>query len=124
MVLIFEILLFITGLWALIAGKLPAKLNKILFGRNATELSPNKTRLIGMLFISPVILAFFVGVIFGLFFDQQNIIFLTVFELLYLLFIIFVTTLMVKKEKQKKEISNETIDLEAQEALSSLEEQD
>ena len=124
MVLIFEILLFITGLWALIAGKLPTKLNRILFGRNATELSPNKTRLIGMLFISPVILAFFVGVIFGLFFDQQNIIFLTVFELLYLLFIIFVATLMVKKEKQKKEISNETIDLEAQEALSSLEEQD
>jgi L-asparagine transporter-like permease len=124
MILIFEVLLFIIGLWALIAGKLPVKLNKILFGKHATELSSNKTRLIGLLFISPFILAFFVGLIFGIFFDQDNLIFLSVFEFLYLLFIVFVAAFMVKKEKQKKDAASETIELEAQDTLSSLEDQD
>ena len=124
MILIFEALLFIIGIWALIAGKIPEKLNKILFGKHATELSENRTRLIGMLFISPLVVAFFLGFILAFFFNQDSVTFLGIFEFLYLLFIVFVVTWMVKKEKEKKQSSSETIDLQAQDQLSSLEDQE
>lgn len=62
---IVEILMLITGFWALISGKLPSGLFKILFGKGDYNTEPGKARLIGLLLASPIPLTFLSGIALG-----------------------------------------------------------
>ena len=63
MLLIIEILFLIAGLWALVSGKLPAGVFRVLFGNGQYELAPDRARLFGLLLASPLPVAFLVTLV-------------------------------------------------------------
>ena len=69
---IVEILMAITGVWALFSGKPPAGLFKVLFGKGEYKADPKQARLIGLLLVSPLPLAFLAGIIGSLSADPSG----------------------------------------------------
>lgn len=99
MVLILEIVLLFIGLWALFSGKIPMGLNKFIFGKNACVLSPNKTRLMGLFFLTPLPVSFVVLFVLAIFFGSDATFYGIIFEFLYILFVVGIADFVLKKEK-------------------------
>ena len=81
--LVIEILFLIAGVWLIITGKIPGGLFQVLFGKGDYRLSPLHARLFGLLLASPLPVIFSVGFIYALFFGQSNLLFPTIFEIVY-----------------------------------------
>lgn len=67
MILILEIIFLIAGLWAIATGKLPA----FLFGGGHYTAEGTAVRLLGILLILPLPLAFMAGIVLGLLFGED-----------------------------------------------------
>jgi hypothetical protein len=94
--LILEITMFISGLLALITGKLPPSLFKLLFGKGEYQADSNTARLFGLLLMSPFPLAILFGVLFG----PERAAYATGFEVLIVLVVALIAARMVRRFRQ------------------------
>ncbi len=103
MLLIIEILFLVAGLWAIIAGRMPAGLFRVLFGKGQYELPPPQARLFGLLLSSPFPLSFLVAFLLGGWLGQAGLAYSTIFEALYVV-AITVTSIVVARKIRRPEI--------------------
>lgn len=73
MLLVLEILFFITGAWALITGNIPSRLFKVLFGKGNYQAESGRVRMIGLLLAAPLPIALVVGFVAGALFGGEAI---------------------------------------------------
>ncbi len=99
--LIVEILMLIAGLWALITGKLPEKLFKVLFGKGNYQAEPKQARLLGLLLASPLPLAFLSGLILALLFGAEGAQFAGLVEILIIIIVCIAAVIFVSKFKNQ-----------------------
>ncbi|MCI0397018.1 MAG: hypothetical protein L0332_10335 [Chloroflexi bacterium] len=99
--LIVEILLFIAGILALITGKLPDKLFKLLFGKGEYHVEPPRARLFGLLLASPLPIAFTAGVILGLLFGQEGAGYASYLEFIILIAVCIAAIIIARRLRQK-----------------------
>lgn len=100
MLLIIEILFLVAGLWAIITGKIPMGFLRFLFGKGDYFLPSKRTRLLGLFFLSPLPLSFLVSIILVGLFGAKGTGFAIVFEIIYVLVVITVSIVILRKAKQ------------------------
>jgi len=99
MLLIIELLFLFVGLWAIIVGKLPAGLFKLLFGQGDYELPPNQTRLFGLLLSSPFPVSTTVLLFLTNYFGIEGTGYAIIFEIVYILIIITTSIIIARKAR-------------------------
>jgi hypothetical protein len=77
MLLAIEVILLISGIWALVTGKLPS----FLFGGPKYKLEGRGVRLLGVVLLLPIPIALVVGVVLGLLFGEEAQAYAMLFEL-------------------------------------------
>ncbi len=97
---IIEILFLVAGVWLLFSGKIPSKYFSILFGKGDYVLSSGKTRLLGLLLLSPLPLVLFVSFTLALFLGDKATTPATIFEIVYDLVVIGIAIFVARKIRQ------------------------
>jgi hypothetical protein len=103
--LIIEILMAVAGAWALISGRLPSRLFKILFGKGEYTAEPRQARLIGLLLVSPIPLSFVGSIILGILFAADGVAYAAILEFFILIAVCVVAVVVARKVKNQKEHS-------------------
>ena len=98
--LILEVLMFISGLVALITGKLPSSLFKLLFGKGEYQTDSNTARLFGLLLMSPFFLAILGGLLLGLLFGPDGADYATIFEAVVVIAVPIIAAVMARRFRQ------------------------
>jgi hypothetical protein len=92
-----ELLFLATGLWAIISGKLPAGLFSFLFGKGEYELSPNKTRMLGLVLASPLPVSFLDSFLLTAMVGEKATGYAIIFETTYILAIMVFLIIVARK---------------------------
>jgi hypothetical protein len=98
--LIVEIAMLIAGIMALVTGKLPSGLFRVLFGKGEYRTEAGKARLFGLLLAAPLPLAFLGGVVIALLFGEEGSPYATTFELLVLVVVGFAASVIARRMRQ------------------------
>lgn len=99
--LIVEILMAVTGAWALISGKLPSRLFKILFGKGEYAAEPRQTRLIGLLLVSPIPLSVVGSLLLGILFAADGVAYAAILEFFIVIAVCIVAVIVARKVKNQ-----------------------
>ena len=98
--LILEVLMFISGLVALITGKLPASLFKLLFGKGEYQADSTSARLFGILLMSPLPLALLAGLVLGVLFGADATGYAAIAELVIVVGVAIIAAVMARRFRQ------------------------
>ncbi|MCP4417861.1 MAG: hypothetical protein GY805_14650 [Chloroflexi bacterium] len=99
--LIVEILMLIAGIWALVSGKLPSGLFKVLFGKGEYMANPRQARLIGLLLTSPIPLTFLGGLLLGVLFGADAVQYSAILEIFILIVVCILAVIIARKVKNQ-----------------------
>ncbi len=99
MLLIVEFIFLAVGLWAIIAGKVPDTVFRVLFGKGEYGLTPSQTRLLGVLLASPLPVVILVSSVFTLIFGDKATGYSLIFEVIYIVSVAIVTTIVARRLK-------------------------
>lgn len=94
-----DIIFFIVGMWALIAGKLPGSLLRLLFGKGEFAMSTRKVRGIGLLLALPFSVSLAFIMFSALFHVKNNLGFMSVLEIFLLIAVSVLVIVMVRESK-------------------------
>lgn len=97
--LIVEISMFIAGFWALITGKLPESLFKLLFGKGEYHAEPKEARLFGLLLASPIPLSFLGGLLMGGLFGADGAQYAVLLETFILIVVCIIAVIIARSIK-------------------------
>jgi hypothetical protein len=103
MLFIIELMLLAAGLWAMISGRLPARLLRLLFGKGEYVLRPNRARWYGLLLASPFPVASSVAFLLGALFGEIATRTAIVFEYLYLIAVIIASVVVARRIRRPSE---------------------
>lgn len=95
--LIIELLLLCAGIVALVSGKLPAGLFRVLFGKGEYALPANRARWYGLLLASPLPVALLAGLFLGVFLGDSATSLAQAFELTYLIVVCIASILIARR---------------------------
>lgn len=99
--LIVEILFLIGGLWAIVSGKLPSRLFKILFGKGEYMAEPRDARLFGLLLASPLLISLLLGFILSLLFGTEGLVYANILEILIIITVSTIAIFAARKFKHQ-----------------------
>lgn len=99
MLFVIELIFLFTGIWAIIGGKLPASLFKLLFGKGEYHISPNQTRLFGLLLSSPLPITYTASNILVNSFGIEGIGYAIIFETVYILIVITISIIFSRRAR-------------------------
>ncbi len=102
MLLIVELIFLAVGLWAIIAGKVPDSVLRLLFGKGEYGLTPTQTRLLGVLLASPFPVVILVSAVFTLIFGDKATGYSLIFEIIYIVSVAIITTIVARRLKSSQ----------------------
>jgi hypothetical protein len=94
-----ETLLFVAGLWLLLAGRTPNKVFQLLFVRGNYQLAPRRARLLGLLLVSPFPLAYAISSLLATFAPNVSPQISLVFEVIYVFIVVILAIRMAFKSR-------------------------
>ena len=97
--LIVEILMLIAGLWALITGKLPETLFKVLFGKGKYYIDSKNARLLGILLALPIPLVFISGLVLSMFFGGDSVLYAALLEIVIVIVVSIISMVIARRIK-------------------------
>lgn len=108
MLLIIEVLFLVVGVWAIISGKIPTAFFKLLFGKGEYALSPNNTRLFGLLLASPRPASFLVSILLTALLGTNGMGYAAMFEFVLIFTVIILSIFIARKARlsERKEIDH------------------
>lgn len=92
-----ELLLLVAGIVALISGKLPEGLFRLLFGKGEYLLPPNQARLYGLLLASPLPVALLVTLLLVLLLGESATSIAQAFEIIYLIAVCIASIVIARR---------------------------
>ena len=103
MLLVIELLFLGAGLWALLSGKLPAGLLRILFGKGEYDLPASQARWYGLLLASPLPAALSVSFILAVALGERYRGPALAFEYIYLISVVIASLVIARKIRRPSE---------------------
>jgi hypothetical protein len=103
MLFIIELLFLAAGLWALIAGRLPIGLLRLLFGKGEYTLPPSRARWFGALLASPLPIAASATFVLALLLGEGSTRPAILFEYLYLITVIIASIIVARRIRRPPE---------------------
>lgn len=103
MLIAIELLFLVTGLWALVSGKFPAGLFKLLFGKGEYDISPNNARLFGFFLMSPLPAVYCVLVVAISVPGPNGVRYVPTFEYIYLFTVAIASIIIARKIKRPEQ---------------------
>jgi hypothetical protein len=100
MLLVIEILFLILGLWAIISGKFPKGLFKLMFGKGEYDYPPTQTRLFGLFLASPLPIALLVTFLLVLTMGSEGAEIAPYVELFYVIIVVIVSIIIARKTRK------------------------
>ena len=104
MLLVIELMFLATGLWAVVSGRLPASLFRLLFGKGEYELPPPRARLYGILLASPLPAALSASFLLAALLGERAIGVTIAVEYLYLLAVIIASIVIARRIRRPLEV--------------------
>ena len=102
MILVLEIIFLISGLWAIFTGKLPST----LFSSAKYEIEGTAVRLLGVLLVLPLPVAFLGGVVLALLFGERATGYATIFEIVVVLGVAVIALVAVRFIRKPKMVTD------------------
>ena len=103
MLFIIELLLLAAGLWALVLGRLPTGLLRLLFGKGEYTLPPNRARWYGILLASPLPIAASATLLLTVLFGERSTRAAILFEYLYLITVVIASIVLARRIREPPE---------------------
>jgi len=104
MLLVIEFMFFVAGMWALVSGKLPSGLLRLLFGQGEYSVPTNRARLYGVVLASPLPVGFFISFLFESILGSSVSGIVIAFEYFYLIAIMITAILLAGKIRRPSEL--------------------
>jgi len=115
-----DIIFFLAGLFALIAGKLPKTVINLLFGKGEYIISATRLRLIGLLLTIPLPASFILSTLVAVLFGYQNTIIMSIVEISFMVTAFTVAVTFIQPTKIISTISSDAISPPARKAVKEL----
>ena len=103
MLFIIELLFLAAGLWALVSGRLPTGLLRLLFGQGEYTLPPTRARWYGILLASPLPIAASATLLLTVLFGERSTRAAILFEYLYLITVVIASIVVARRIRRPPE---------------------
>lgn len=96
-----DLLFFIAGVWALIAGSFPKSIFKLLFGKGEYEMPSSKVRVIGLFLAMPLPITFLASIVITAVFGKKYTVYTNIIEFGLMAAVAVVVIAMIRSPKKE-----------------------